>query len=281
MKVTKNSIHQAVVAFIARSYHEKDWAVLHRLDLDFRQARKLSQLTALEAQNLESVSNRYVGLEMHFTKFDSCYQHIRQDTTPLSKAQTLTKEVDLCLGTINHMMRLYRAHHRTELAAIGVKPHQAEFISTLSTISVQRLSPYYWQFTRLQVDSDRLAQGVESSVATAHWVEQCIRLVRAGAPRDLMVRYYGMSCEMYAEIRGMYGDGRRGRPRTLSDQLQKQIFMEFMRQYRHYSTSLDPLHQPTFFLDIYEGMEHKASVRDIWVLVQEWMNTRSVIKQLQ
>jgi len=97
-----------------------------------------------------------------------------------------------------------------------------------------------------------------------------------------MTRYYGMSCELYAEAREMHGRQTRGRPRMLSDDTQELLYAEFIRQYQHYGeTQIDPLRQPGFFLALYDAMEQRVSLREIWRLVQQWVRGDFQYKQVK
>ena len=279
MKTIKNSSSFALVSYISRCYHDSDWIALNTLSINRAQAHRVSQLSAYESNILSSVIGRSAVFKLHFACLRRCHRFVLEDPVTLSGATSKTKEVDLCLHVFNYVITLYRGNRKQELRDIGLQPMQAEFISQLPWLELQKLARYLWFFATVRFDTKRLNRLVDTAVASARWIGQCSELIRADAPRDLMIRYYGMSCELYAEARDMHGRQCRGRPRVLPDDLQDLLYEEFMRRYQSYGEGVDPLCQPKFFLEIYESLGRKVSLREIWILVQEWMKRRLVSRR--
>ena len=280
MKITKNASNFALISYISRCYHDSDWDTLDTLCLEREQARRISHLSVFESSILSNVVDRFAVLRLHYSRFKRCYSLVLEDPVSLSGCHSQTRETDLCLHVLNHVTALYRGNHRRELNDIGLRPEQAESISALPWVNLHKLARYFWFFMTLEVDAKLLKQAIDTSIASGRWINQCVELIRADAPRDLMLRYYGMSCQLYAEAREMHGRRCRGRPRTLPDDLQSRLYEEFVRQYQNYEEGIDPLCQPGFFLGIYENLERKVSLREIWILVQEWLKNKLVRRRL-
>lgn len=276
---TKNLSNFALITYILRCYHDEDWAALTALNINRRQAHRISRLSAFESNTLSSVAGRFAVFGLQFEILKQCYRLVLEDPVALSGAQSKTKEVDLGLNVFNHVITLYRRNQQQELDDIGLEPEQAEFISSRPWVELQKLARYLWFFTTVKIDGHLLDQSIDTAIASARWIGQCVELIRAGAPRDLMVRYYGMNCQLYAAAREMHGRQCRGRPRVLSDDLQYLLYEEFVRRYRSYEEGVDPLCQPGFFLAIYESLGRKVSLREIWILIQEWMNGTLVLRR--
>ena len=115
----------------------------------------------------------------------------------LSGATTKTKEVDLCLHVFNHVITLYRGNRKQELRDIGLKPLQAEFISQLPWLELQKLARYFWFFATVRCDTKLLNQLVNTAVASARWIGQCSELIRRGCaagPDDALLRHELRGC---------------------------------------------------------------------------------------
>ena len=276
---TKNLSNFALIIYISRCYHDDDWAALAALDIDRGQARRISRLSAFESNTLCGVAGRFTAFSLQFEILKQCYRLVLEDPVALSGAQSKTKEVDLCLNVFNHVITLYRRNQQRALSDIGLEPEQAEFISSRPWVELQKLARYLWFFTTVKIDARLLDQSIDTAIASARWISQCVELIRAGAPRDLMMRYYGMNCQLYAAAREMHGRQCRGRPRVLSDDLQYLLYEEFVRRYGSYDEGVDPLCQPGFFLAIYESLGRKVSLREIWILIQEWMNGKLTFRR--
>ena len=276
---TKNLTSFALVSYISRCYHDGDWAALAALNIDRSQANRISRLSAFESNTLSGIAGRFVVFSLQFELLKQCYRLVLDDPATLSGSQSKTKEVDLCLNLFNHIITLYRRNQQRALSEIGLNPEQAEFISLRPWVELQKLGRYLWFFTTVKIDSQLLDQSIDTGIASAHWIAQCVELIRAGAPRDLMMRYYGMNCQLYAEAREMHGRQCRGRPRVLSDDLQYLLYDEFVRRYQSYDEGVDPLCQPGFLLAIYESLGRKVSLREIWILIQEWLNGKLVLRR--
>ena len=268
----------ALVSYVLRCYHDDDWAALAALNIDRRQANRISKLSAFESNTLSSVAGRFAVFSLQFEILKQCHCLVPEDPVALTGAQSKTKEVDLCLNLFNHVITLYRRNQQRALSDIGLEPEQAEFISSLPWVELQKLARYLWFFTTVKIDSHLLDQSIDTAVASARWISQCVELIRADAPRDLMMRYYGMNSQLYAAAREMHGRQCRGRPRILSDDLQYLLYEEFVRRYQSYGEGVDPLCQPGFFLAIYESLGREVSLREIWILIQEWLNTKLVLR---
>ena len=279
MKI-KNSSSFALISYISRCYHDGDRVALDVLDIDPGQVRRISRLSAFESNILSGVAGRFTSFRLQFRSLEKCYRLVVEDPVSLSGSRSKTKEVDLCLHVFNHIISLYRRSEQQALAEIGLEPEQAEFISLRPWVELQKLARYLWFFMTVEIDNKLLGQSIDTAVASARWVGQCAELIRAGAPRDLMTRYYGMSCELYAAAREMHGRQCRGRPRVLSEDLQHLLYEEFMRRYQSYDEGGDPLCQPGFFLAIYESLERKVSLREIWILIQEWLKGKQELRRL-
>ena len=107
-----------------------------------------------------------------------------------------------------------------------------------------------------------------------------MQLIRAGAPREMMQKFFGMSTEMYTHARELHGaQAQRGRPKMVEGSMQGQVYQEFVRQYYRYGGGYDPLRQPRFFLDMYENLGGKIPIRELWTLAQEWVRTKTVFEQ--
>ena len=276
---TKNLSSFALINYISRCYHDDDRAALAALKIDRRQAHRISGLSAFESNTLGSVAGRFAVFSLRFEILRQCYRLVLEDPVALSGSQSKTKEVDLCLNMFNYIITLYRRNQQRALSDIGLDPEQAGFISSRPWVELQKLARYLWFFTTVKIDGHSLDQSIDTAIASARWIGQCVELIRAGAPRDLMVRYYGMNCQLYAAAREMHGRQCRGRPRILSDDLQYLLYEEFVRRYRSYDEGTDPLCQPGFFLAIYESLGRKVSLREIWILIQEWMNGKLVLRR--
>ena len=276
---TKNPSSFALISYISRCCHDGDWPALDGLNIDRRQADRISQLSAFESNTLSGVAGRFAAFELQFANLKKCYRLVLEDPASLSGSQSKTKEVDLCLHMFNHIITLYRRNQQRALDDLGLRPEEAEFISLRPWVELQKLARYLWFFATVKIDDKLLEQSIDTAIASARWIGQCAELIRAGAPRDLMTRYYGMNCELYAAAREMHGRQCRGRPRILSDDLQYLLYKEFVRRYQSYDEGVDPLCQPGFFLAIYESLERKVSLREIWILIQEWLNGRQVLRQ--
>lgn len=278
MKI-KNSSSFALISYISRCYHDGDKAALDVLNIDLGQARRISRLSAFESNTLSGIAGRFTIFRLQFRSLEKCYRLVVEDPVSLSGSRSKTKEVDLCLHVFNHIITLYRRSEQQALAEIGLEPEQAEFISLRPWVELQKLARYLWFFTTVEIDNKLLEQSIDTAIASARWIGQCAELIRAGAPRDLMTRYYGMSCELYAAAREMHGRQCRGRPRVLSEDLQYLLYEEFVRRYQSYDEGVDPLCQPGFFLAIYESLERKVSLREIWILIQEWLNGKRELRR--
>ena len=276
---TKNLSSFALISYISRCYHDGDRAALDTLGIDHRQANRISGLSAFESNTLSGVAGRFAVFKLRFKILKQCYHLVLEDPVALSGSQSKTKEVDLCLNVFNHITTLYRRNQQRALSDIGLEPEQAEFISLRPWVELQKLARYLWFFTTVKIDGHLLDQSIDTAIASARWISQCAELIRAGAPRDLMMRYYGMNCQLYAAAREMHGRQCRGRPRVLSDDLQYLLYDEFVRRYRSYDEGVDPLCQPGFFLAIYESLERKVSLREIWILIQEWLNGKLMLRR--
>ncbi len=277
---TRNSSSFALISYISRCYHDADKAALDALNIDLGLAHRISRLSAFESNTLSDIAGRFTIFKLQFTSLEKCNRLVVEDPVSLSGSRSKTKEVDLCLHVFNHIITLYRRSEQQALAEIGLDPEQAEFISLRPWVELQKLARYLWFFTTVEIDNKLLEQSIDTAIASARWIAQCAELIRAGAPRDLMTRYYGMSCELYAAAREMHGRQCRGRPRILSEDLQHLLYEEFMRRYQSYDKTVDPLCQPGFFLAIYESLERKVSLREIWILLQEWLNGRREVRRL-
>ena len=276
---TKNLSSFALISYISRCYHDGDWAALAALNIDRSQANRISKLSAFESNTLSGVAGRFAIFSLQFEVLKQCYRLVLEDPVALSGSQSKTKEVDLCLNLFNHVITLYRRNQQRALSEIGLEPEQAEFISLRPWVELQKLARYLWFFTTVKIDGRLLDQSIDTAIASARWISQCVELIRAGAPRDLMMRYYGMNCQLYAAAREMHGRQCRGRPRVLSDDLQYLLYDEFVRRYRSYDEGVDPLCQPGFFLAIYESLERKVSLREIWILIQEWLDGKLMLRR--
>lgn len=276
---TKNLSNFALISYISRCYHDEDWPALAALNVDRRQANRISRLSAFESNTLSGVAGRFVVFSLQFEILKQCHGLVPEDPVTLTGAQSKTKEVDLCLNLFNHVITLYRRNQQRALSDIGLEPEQAEFISLLPWVELQKLARYLWFFTTVKIDNHILDQSIDTAIASARWISQCVELIRADAPRDLMMRYYGMNSQLYAAAREMHGRQCRGRPRILSDDLQYLLYEEFVRRYQSYGEGIDPLCQPGFFLAIYESLGRKVSLREIWILIQEWLNEKLVFRR--
>ena len=276
---TKNLSSFALISYISRCYHDEDWAALSALNIDRMQANRISRLSAFESNTLSGVAGRFAVFNLQFEILKQCHSLVPEDPVTLTGSQSKTKEIDLCLNFFNHVITLYRRNQQRALSELGLEPEQAEFISLLPWVELQKLGRYLWFFTTVRIDSHLLDQSIDTAIASARWISQCVELIRADAPRDLMKRYYGMNSQLYAAAREMHGRQCRGRPRILSDDLQYLLYEEFVRRYQSYGEGVDPLCQPGFFLAIYESLGRKVSLREIWILIQEWLNEKLVLRR--
>ncbi len=278
---TKNLLNFALVSYISRCYHDDDWAVLATLNIDRGQAGRVSKLSAFESNTLSGVGGRFAVFHLQFEILRQCYRLALEDPVAMSGAQSKTREVDLCLSVFNHVITLYRRNRQRPLGELGLEPEQAEFISMRPWVDLQKLARYLWFFTTVRIDGPLLERSIDTAIASARWIGQCAELIRADAPRDLMMRYYGMNSQLYAEAREMHGRQCRGRPRALSDDLQYLLYEEFTRRYRSYDQGVDPLRQPGFFLALHESLGRRVSLREIWILVQRWLGERLELRRAQ
>lgn len=276
---TKNLSSFALISYISRCYHDDDRAALAALSIDRGQASRISRLSAFESNALSGLAGRFATFSLQFEILKQCHCLVPEDPVTLTGSQSKTKEVDLCLNLFNHVITLYRRNQQEALSDIGLEPEQAEFVSLLPWVELQKLARYLWFFTIVKIDSHLLDQSIDTAIASARWINQCVELIRADAPRDLMMRYYGMNSQLYAAAREMHGRQCRGRPRILSDDLQYLLYEEFVRRYQSYDDGVDPLCQPGFFLAIYESLGREVSLREIWILIQEWLNSKLVLRR--
>ena len=279
MRKTKNSSSFALISYVSRCYHDSDWESLKNIGVSREQAGCISRLSAFESNILSTFVARSKVFELHFSDLKNCYRFVSRDPISLSGAASRIKEVDLCLHIFNHVITLYRTNKIEELRQFGMKPVQAEFISQLPWLELQKLARYFWFFATVGFDAGRMGQALKTTIASSRWMEQCFELIRADAPRDLMMRYYGMSCDLYAEAREMHGRQSRGRPRAISDDLQHKLYQAFLAQSQSHVGISDPMRQPGFLLELYESLDRKVSLREIWRLVQEWMGDQSNFPQ--
>ena len=277
---TKNLLNFALISYVLRCYHDEDWADLSTLNIDREQANRISGLSAFESNALSAAAGRFATFGLQFEILKQCHRLVLEDPIELSGSQSKTKEVDLCLNVFNHVITLYRRNQQRALSELGIDPEQAAFISSRPWVELQKLARYLWFFTFVKIDGPLLNQAIDMAITSARRVNQCVELIRADAPRDLMVRYYGMNSQLYAAAREMHGRQCRGRPRILPDDLQSLLYEEFVRRYQSYEAGVDPLCQPGFFLEIYEGLERKVSLREIWILIQGWLNEKMVRRRL-
>ncbi len=275
MKVARNSAQHALIHFIARCCKTENWASLSHLGVSPQHACRVGRLSAYESHVLGDIFQRVAVLQLRFANLKECLREMQAGTLA-EDGSGQCPETELCMHLFCHVANLYRDNSSRELHRIGLRAEQARLICSLSSLEVQGLSQHFWRFAMFEMDAGKLEQVIETAVGTARWLQQCTELVRAGAPRDLMMRYYGMSCGMYAEMREMHGMRLRGRPRVLSDDLQGRLYKEFMGRYRHGGEQADTLRQPDFFLSLYDGMDRKVSLREIWTLVQGWLDDKEI-----
>lgn len=271
---TKNPLSLSLICYISRCYHDADWAALRAIGISQKQAGRISNLSAFESNILGSSVGRFATIRLQFESLEKCGRLVPEDPVALSGAQSKTKEVDLCLHVFDYAITLYRDNQQKALRDLGLEPEQAEFISLLPWVELQKMARYLWLFAAMEIDRKLLDQSIDTATTSTRWIGQCVELIRAGAPRDLMMHYYGMSCGLYASAREMHGRQCRGRPRLPSAKLQYLLYREFVRRYQSYDEGVDPLCQPGFFLALYEALGCEVSLREIWILIQEWLGGR-------
>lgn len=273
MKTKTNSVPHALIHFIARCGKAENWASLSHLGVSPAHACRVARLSAYETQVLGDILQRVAVLQLRFANLQECLREMQAGTLAEDDSEPCP-ETELCLHLFCHVAELYRGNERQKLRGVGLNPEQARLICSLSSLEVQHLAQHFWRFVVLDMHAGKLEQVLATAVGTARWLQQCTELVRAGAPRELMAHYYGMSCEMYAAMRAMHGLHACGRPRVLPDDVQTLLYDEFMRRYRSGKDRTDPLRQPGFFLSLYESMGRKVSLREIWTLAQSWIKDR-------
>lgn len=273
MKIVQNSVPYAFIHFIARCCKVENWASLSHLGVSPGHACRVAHLSAYECQVLGDILQRVAMFQLRFANLQECLREMQAGTLAGGDAEPCP-ETELCLHLFCHVADLYRGNERQELRCLGLNPEQARLICSLSSLEVQHLAQHFWRFAVLEMQAGKLEQVLATAVGTARWLQQCTELVRAGAPRELMARYYGMSCEMYAAMRAMHGLQACGRPRVLPDDMQDLLYEEFMHCYCSGKERLGVLRQPGFFLSLYESMGRKVSLREIWTLVQRWIEDK-------
>ncbi len=283
MRTVINVAQQALLHFITRCCHDNDWPALRQINIDRRQALQIERLSAFECNILGSLSTKFATFKVDFGKLKEYMELVDGSRdAPKDVSAALARETDLYLRLCDYMLTLYRDNHTGLLSEFGLSPAQAEYISRIPFAEIGPVAQHFWDFTTIEVDSRRLGHGILTAVSTCRWLRQCNQLIRADAPRELMTQYYGMSCELYAEIREMYGRQVRGRPRILDYDSQYFLYQEFIRQYRRYEgTHLDPLRQPGLFLDLYDAMGRRITLREIWCMVQEWLRRDLQFKRIE
>lgn len=265
-------MHHAVFHFIVRCQQEDDRDALRRLGLETGLAPRIGRLSAAETNLLVSGAGRFVRLKFSPPELRRAYRRmLTLEEPPVPGA----KEADLCRSLFACVEELYRKNDLEGLAALGLAPPDAGLASTLPASCLPQLSRFFWDFTALGLDSRRVARALDGAVSTCGWMRQCVQLVRAGAPRELMIRHFSMSRREYAEVRRMHRRlSEPGRPAQLTGELQHRIYLELVRQYRRHGGREEPLRHPAFFLDIYESLGRQVPVRQIWALARAWLRAR-------
>ena len=266
-------MHHAVFHFIARCQQEEDSDSLERLGLEPELAPRIWRLTAAETNLLVSGAGRFIRLEFSPPELRRAYRRMLKLEEAAAPG---AKEADLCRSLFAYVEELYRRNDVAGLAAHGLGPPDAGLVSTLPSFCLPLLSRFFWDFAAVRLDSRRVGRAMSGAVSTCSWMRQCVRLVRAGAPRELMIRHFSMSRREYAEVRRMHRDlPEPGRPAQLKGDLQHQIYLELVRQYRRHGDKEEPLRHPEFFLDIYENLGRQVPVRQIWALARAWLRARA------
>ena len=269
---TKNFMHHAIFHFIVRCQQEEDAGSLGRLGLDPGLALRIGRLTAAETNLLVSSAGRFVRLQFSPPELRRAYRRMLEfEDVPAPG----TKEADLCRSLFACVEELYRKNDVEGLAALGLAPPDAGLVSTLPVSCLPPISRFFWDFAAVGLDSLRVKRAVNGAVSTCSWMRQCVQLVQAGAPRELMIRHFSMSRREYAEVRRMHRSlPEPGRPAQLTGDLQHRIYLELVRQYRRHGDKEEPLRHPEFFLDIYENLGRQVPIRQIWALAREWLRAR-------
>ena len=262
-------MHHAIFHFIVRCQQEGDRDSLRRLGLEAELGPRLGRLTAAEANLLVSGAGRFIRLRFSAPELRRAYRRMLALEEPPAAG---AKEADLCRSLFACVESLYRKNDLDGLAELGLTPPDAGLASTLPASCLPSLSLFFWDFTDIRLESSRVQRAMDGAVSTCSWMRQCVQLVRAGAPRELMVRHFSMSRREYAEARRMHRSlAETGRPARLTDEMQHRIYQELVRQYRRHGDKAEPLRYPSFFLDIYESLERQVPVRQIWALARAWL----------
>ncbi len=281
MKIITSSPQHALIHFIARHYALRNWNVLSHLGLSRRAIRLIAGLSGLES-NLLGV--RLSPLVVWRLYFPNLYRYISQTQKSEASASACSQQFDtagLWLSVFSHVVGLYYDNQREELHKWGLGLEEAECIRVLPATTVHLMSPNFWRFASLKADATTLERLVAEAVRQAYQISQFVLLVRAGAPRDMVARYYGVSRDWYTQARTMREREFRGRPHILSDDLQRKLYELFVRCYTTYIGPTEPMGDPSFFLDIYERLGRRTQLRDIWAMVQEWFETEGFQRQLK
>ena len=283
MRNVRNIAQQALLHYIARCCYDKDWPALHQIHVNRRQALQINRLSAFECNILGDLSSGFATFRVDFSKLKACLeQGDAIEENPKNSSGVSSRETDLHLRLCDYLVTLYRNNCAELLGEFDITPAQAEYLSLVPFAQMEYVADHFWDFVVIAVDSRRLNHAIMMAVSVCRWIRQCSQLIRADAPRELMTQYYGMSCELYAEVREMHGRQVRGRPRALTYDAQYFLYQEFIRQYRRYEAAqLDPLRQPSFFLDLYDAMGRRMSLREIWHLVQEWLSRDLQFRRVQ
>ena len=266
---TRDFMHHAIFDFIVRCQQEEDRHALQRLGLEPELALRIGRLTAAETNLLASSAGRFIRIEFSPPELRRAYRRMLE---PADIPAPGTKEADLCRSLFAFVEELYRRNDVDGLSGLGLAAPEAALISTLPASSLPPLGRFFWDFTAVRLDTRHIERAVGGAISTCGWMRQCIQLVRAGAPRELMIRHFSMSRREYAEVRRMHRNlHETGRPAQLTGELQHRVYLELVRQYRRHSDKAEPLRHPEFFLDIYENLGRRVPIRQIWALAREWL----------
>lgn len=284
-----NILQNEIVNYIIRCQQEGDWEALGRLGLTKSQAntrsliKEISEMSTSELNFLSNSVEEFISVQVNAQTLRKVYRSIHSiqgGTTP--DPDVPSQDIELLGCLCGHVASLYQGHQGQSLRKLGLSSKAAGMVSMMPVSKVRLLAASLWDFVRIRVNRKHMYHAVKSSVSTCNWFNQCGQLVQAGAPRELMQRYYGMSSNMYALAREMHGENHKcGRPRALPNDVQCKIYREFVRQYHRHSHGVDPLRDPRFFLDMYQNLQCTISLREVWTLAQSWLDDQVVFRNIK
>lgn len=189
----------------------------------------------------------------------------------------LNKEAELLNAVIIYFHRCQEEGDYSALQEMGFGPSEVRALNSLSAADRLRLTSTRSHFLSIALNHKIYWRMIDYILREKGKELLIDELISCDAPLQLMRSLTGMGNKQFNLRRRQFGMTTQlpGRPPQPSVEVEKSVWLEVEKSFKRTASF-----GPEEFLDIFDGLKRKVSLRVIWGLINEWEND-GTLKQLR